>query len=167
MTEQYSQPNIFGFDPDAVGGAVGSNHPPTSHVAAMRVKSGSQQAQAILALKRYEAEGLTAYQLKDHILNGAGDPISANQTATRLGELREKGLAAYVFDQFGKPEERATTPGNTGYVHRLTRFGQQAALDIVTDERDLISDERKQGLADAGRPDWNYLRNLQNNDAKR
>lgn len=165
MTESYSQPNIFGFDPDAIGGPVGADHPATSQVAAMRVKSGSQQAQALLALRQHDAEGLNAYQLKQYVLNGAGEPISANQTATRLGELRGKGLVAYVFDQFGKPVERETTPGNTGYVHRLTKFGQQAALDVITDERDLISDERKKALADAGRPDWNYLRNLNNNDA--
>ena len=126
-----SQHNLFGFNPDQIGGKVGANPPETSQRAAIRVKSGSQKAQVILALSSlYPHDGMTAYGLDGFITNAAGDPISRNQIATRLGELRDQGLAMYLFDQFGKPVERETTPGNTGYVHVLTRQGMEVAYDL-------------------------------------
>lgn len=124
-----SQPNLWGFDPDEIGGKVGSAHPETSQRAAVRVKSGSQKAQAILELYFYE-DGLTAYELSAHIFTSDGRTISPNQTATRLGELREQGLAMYLFDEAGKPVERETTPGNTGLVHVLTQDGLQVAVHL-------------------------------------
>lgn len=126
-----NQPNLWGFNPNQIGGKVGVDYPETSQRASMRVKSGSQKAQALLALSdKYPNDGLTAFEISDLILNGAAIAISPNQAATRLGELREQGLAIYLFDQFGKPEERETTPGNTGYVHTLSRFGYGIALDL-------------------------------------
>jgi len=125
-----NQPNLWGFDPNEIGGRVGNSHPETSQRASMRVKSGSQKAQAIMALEESGADGLTAYQLSKLVFNGAGDNLSANQTATRLGELREQGLAMYLFDQIGRPVERETTPGNTGLVHVLTRFGYEVSMDL-------------------------------------
>ena len=125
-----SQPNLWGFDPNEIGGRVGNNHPETSQRASMRVKSGSQKAQAIMALEESGADGLTAYELSKLVFNGAGDNLSPNQTATRLGELREQGLAMYRFDQIGRPVERETTPGNTGLVHVLTRFGYEVSMDL-------------------------------------
>jgi len=100
-----------------------------SQRASMRVKSGSQKAQAIMALEE-RGDGMTAFDLSTVIFNGAGREISPNQAATRLGELREQGLAGYLFDQVGRPVERETTPGNTGIVHVLTRFGREVAMDL-------------------------------------
>ncbi len=125
-----SQQNLWGFNPDEVGGKVGTNHPETSQRASMNVKSGSQKAQAIKALSEKGVEGMTAFDLSTVIFNGAGREISPNQSATRLGELREQGLAVYLFDQAGRPVERETTPGNTGIVHVLTRFGDEVAMDL-------------------------------------
>ncbi len=125
-----SQQNLWGFNPDEVGGKVGTNHPETSQRASMNVKSGSQKAQAIKALSEKGVEGMTAFDLSTVIFNGAGREISPNQSATRLGELREQGLAVYLFDQVGRPVERETTPGNTGIVHVLTRFGDEVAMDL-------------------------------------
>ena len=96
------QPNLWGFDPNQVGGKVGNDHPETSQRASMRVKSGSQKAQAIIALEERGADGMTAYDLSTVIFNGAGREISPNQAATRLGELRDQGLAGYLFDQVGR-----------------------------------------------------------------
>jgi len=125
-----SQTNLWGFNPDQVGGKVGNDHPETSQRASMRVKSGSQKAQAIMALSEHHPDGMTAFDLSTVIFNGAGREISPNQTATRLGELREQGLAGYLFDQVGRPVERETTPGNTGIVHVLTRFGREVAMGL-------------------------------------
>ena len=125
-----SQQNLWGFNPDEVGGKVGTNHPEPSQRASMNVKSGSQKAQAIHALSEKGVEGMTAFDLSTVIFNGAGREISPNQSATRLGELREQGLAVYLFDQVGRPVERETTPGNTGIVHVLTRFGDEVAMDL-------------------------------------
>jgi len=124
-----SQPNLWGFDPSEVGGKVGRSHPETSRKAAKRVKSGTQKAQLILDLNFHE-EGKTAYELSASIFTADGRTISPNQTATRLGELREQGLVSYAFDQIGRPVERETTPGNTGIVHVLTLEGRQVATDL-------------------------------------
>ena len=125
-----NQPNLWGFDPNEIGGKVGNDHPATSQRASMRVKAGSQKAQAIRALDESDGNGLTAYQLSKLIFNNAGDNLSPNQTATRLGELREQGLAGYLYDQAGIPVERETTPSNAGIVHVLTRFGREVAIDL-------------------------------------
>ena len=125
-----NQPNLWGFDPNQIGGKVGNTHPETSQRASLRVKSGSQKAQAIRNLAFHDPDGLTAYELSKLMFNNAGDLISPNQTATRLGELREQGLVMYSFDDVGRPEERETTPGNTGLVHVLTTYGHQVALDL-------------------------------------
>ena len=125
-----NQMNLWGFNPNQIGGKVGNDHPETSQRALMRVKSGSQKAQAIMALEERGADGMTAYDLSTVIFNGAGREISPNQAATRLGELRDQGLAGYLFDQVGRPVERETTPGNTGIVHVLTRFGYEVSMDL-------------------------------------
>ena len=124
------QMNLWGFNPNQIGGKVGSDHPETSQRASMRVKSGTQKAQAIKALSEGDPGGMTAFDLSTVIFNGAGREISPNQAATRLGELREQGLAGYLFDQVGRPVERETTPGNTGIVHVLTRFGREVAMGL-------------------------------------
>ena len=46
-----NQMNLWGFNPNQIGGKVGNDPPETSKRASMRVKSGSQKAQAIMALE--------------------------------------------------------------------------------------------------------------------
>jgi len=153
-----SQQNLWGFDPDAVGGKVGTDHPETSHQAAMTVKSGSQKAQAIKALKDSHPEGLTAFQLSELILNGAQRPISPNQAATRVGELHDQGLATYLFDEVGRPQERETTPGNTGQVHVLTNYGHQVAVNLQLEANpDLQSESMRQHLLDTGSDIYSWV----------
>tara|TARA_R100001443_G_scaffold49693_2_gene61995 strand:+ start:789 stop:1277 length:489 start_codon:yes stop_codon:yes gene_type:complete len=145
--EQY---NLFGFNPDQVGGKVGADHPETSQVAARNVKSGGQKAQAIKALAREPKRGMTAYELSEHIVNGAGRTISPNQAGTRLGELRDQGLAVYLYDEVGRAVERETTPGNTGIVNVLTRQGFMVATNIHIEETEFQSEETRQYLLEAG-----------------
>tara|TARA_R110000765_G_scaffold324202_2_gene415834 strand:- start:369 stop:854 length:486 start_codon:yes stop_codon:yes gene_type:complete len=151
MTDNH-QPNLWGFDTEATGGKVGKNHPETSRIAAAKVKSGSQKAQIITALS-HSPDGLTAHALSSKVFNSGNETISANQSATRLGELREQGLAAYLYGGVGKPIERETTPGNTGYVHVLTQLGNEAALSIRLAEGGLQSDTTKKALLAAGQGD--------------
>ena len=116
----------FCFDPEERGGKVGRNHPETSQLAATQVKSGSQKAQILLLLN--SCSWATGYALSEEVLNGAGRSISPNQTCTRLQELREDGLVERVPDPItGEPVEQATTPGNTGHLHRLTARGKNVA----------------------------------------
>ena len=58
-----SQPNLWGFDENQIGGKVSDEHPQTSHNAAAKVKSGGQKAQAIIALSESHPDGLTALPL--------------------------------------------------------------------------------------------------------
>jgi len=126
------QPTLWGFDPGKIGGKVGNDHPLTSHRAAAQVKSGSQKAQALFAL-RIHPDGLTGYEIADLIRNGAGRPISPNQACTRLMELRDGGLVDYRRQfEGGPPVERETTPGNTGIIHVLTGYGQQAVVILTS-----------------------------------
>ena len=126
-----SEPTLWGFDPEGVGGKVGHDHPLTSHRAATQVQSGSQKAQVLLAL-RHNPGGLTGYELADWVFNKAGRSISPNQTCTRLLELREVGMVDYKRKFPGGPiVERVTTPGNTGQVHMLTERGTHAVAALV------------------------------------
>ncbi len=111
-----------------VGGKVGHDHPETSHVAAKKVRSGTQQAQVLKAL--LGRGPLTAYHAASFVLNGAGVPISANQTTTRFLELREQGYIRYLMHDTGKPIERETSPGNTAIVHELTPHGRVVATAL-------------------------------------
>ena len=94
------------------------------------MKSGSQKAQGLIALQAVYPEGLTAFQLADHIVDGSGRNISRNQAATRLGEIRDNGWAELKLNGAGLPEERATTPGNTGQVYKLTDTGYRHAVGV-------------------------------------
>ena len=67
--------------------------------------------------------------MRKRIVNGAGDPISTNQIATRLLELREAGMIEYArHDITGLILERETTPGNTGLVQKITYWGVQNVI---------------------------------------
>jgi len=125
------QPSLW----DQVGGLVSNDHPSTSHRAAMTVKSGSQKAQILIALHSVWPDGgFTGYELstRGFVLNEAGDPISPNQTCTRLLELRDSGLVEFKRQFPGGPIiEAPTTPGNTGLVHRLTQQGIHQAFALL------------------------------------
>lgn len=127
-----NQTTLWGFDPDGTGGKVSNDHPLTSHRAAAQVKSGSQKAQMLFAL-RTRPNGMTGFELSDLVFNTAGKPISPNQACTRLLELREVGLVDYRREFSGGPVmERVTTPGNTGQVHTLTSRGYTEAARLAT-----------------------------------
>ena len=110
------------------GGKTGRTHPETSQRAGRRVKSGTQKHQILRLLYAYR-EGMTAYEMRGRILNNAQDPISTNQIATRLLELRESGMVEFVRDNVtGVILERETTPNNTGQVQKASDLGIQNAL---------------------------------------
>ena len=119
---------------DQTGGLVSDAHPLTSHRAATTVKSGTQKAQILLALRAvWPDRGLTGYDLSTRglVVNGAGLPISANQACTRLLELRDAGLVDFHREfPAGPIVEAPTTPGNTGQVHTLTAYGVSKASAI-------------------------------------
>ena len=73
-------------------------------------------------------DGMTAFDLYAKIRNGAGHPISTNQIATRLGEMREQGLVKYRRDELtGVIIERETTGTNSALVQELTKWGRNNA----------------------------------------
>ncbi len=116
-------------------GVVSNEHPVTSHVAAATVKAGSQRAQVLAAL--WDAP-TTAYRLAvaQQVLNGAGLPVSPNQIATRLKELRDAGYVQYVRDFPGGPfVEEATTAGNTALVQTLTSYGRRQVAALMAKAR--------------------------------
>lgn len=118
-----NQPTLWG----GVGGKTGNDHPETSYEAARTVKSGTQKHQ-ILQRMAAARDGMTAYDLRNMIRNGAGDSISTNQIATRLLELRESSLVTFARDDLtGLVQTRPTTPGNEGQVQILTQWGRQNA----------------------------------------
>ena len=126
------QDTLWGFDPKGEGGKVGRDHPETSKLAAVKVKSGSQKAQILELLRMSYPHGHTGYGLSQEVFNGAGRSISPNQTCTRLQELREEGLVERIPDVItGEPLEEATTPGNTGQLHRLTVKGMRVASTMT------------------------------------
>jgi len=118
-----NEPTLWGGDT----GKVGDNHPLTSHKAAMNLKAGTQKHQVVRHLFM-SSQGLTAFDLYGKILNGAGHPISTNQIATRLLELREWGLVDFRRDPItGLPETRTTSGIYEGQVQELTERGRKNA----------------------------------------
>ena len=118
-----NQPTLWG----EIGGKTGNDHPQTSYEAGRKVRAGTQKHQ-ILQLLYAHRDGMTAYQMRKRILNGAGEPISTNQIATRLLELREGSMVEFARDTItGLILEREPTPNNTGQVQKLTRWGYQNA----------------------------------------
>ena len=119
-----SEPTLW----DSVGGKTGRHHPETSKQAGRKVKSGTQKHQ-ILRLLYAHREGMTAYEMRGRILNGAGDSISTNQIATRLLELRESSMVEFARDDItGVILERETTPNNTGQVQKVSQLGIRNAI---------------------------------------
>jgi hypothetical protein len=118
-----NEPTLWGGD----FGKVGNNHPVTSHKAAMNLKAGTQKHQIVKQLFMAR-EGLTAFELYGKILNNAGHPVSTNQIATRLLELREYGAVDFRRDPItGLPETRTTSGSNEGQVQELTQWGRNHA----------------------------------------
>ena len=119
-----NEPTLWGGQ---IGGKVGHNHPETSHKAAKKVKSGTQKHQILRQMFMAKA-GLTAIDLYGKELTGPGHPLSTNQIATRLLELREGGLVDFRRHPItGLPETRPTTPGNEGQIQQLTELGRKNA----------------------------------------
>ena len=106
---------------------MGRHHPETSIQASKTVKSASQKHQILRAMYHVR-DGMTAHELYGKIRNMAGHPISTNQIATRLGEMREQGLVKYRRDTITNLiKERKTTGTNTALVQELTKWGYNNA----------------------------------------
>lgn len=84
---------------------------------------GTQRHEALLALDQHGAQ--TAAEVAGRI------GVSRNQTATRLGELREGGLIAYCRDiETGAIATRATGPDDEGNLQIITAKGREALIRI-------------------------------------
>lgn len=104
-------------------GATGHGHPDTSRRAAVlgQVRFGTQKARLLSLIAGAGGDGMTAAEAAKRL------GLSRNQTATRLGELREDGWVVRLETADGKYVERATdTLGNTGIVHVLSDDGRVA-----------------------------------------
>lgn len=103
-------------------GAVGHNHPDTSTKAARqpsnRPRFGSQRWHALRLLADHGP--MTAAEVATHL------GISRNQAATRLGECRQIGLAAWARDTTNTIITRPTGPNDQGRVQRITDAGLAA-----------------------------------------
>jgi len=103
-------------------GVVGRNHPSTSKEAAKHVDAGTQRDAILVILKEHgpmNCAEITPF-LNDALgRTGTAYPIPRNQTATRMGELRDRGLVTYLLDDDGEVVERPTTGRNTGKVWTL------------------------------------------------
>lgn len=94
---------------------VGAAHPETSRAVAT-LKFGSQRWR-VLKLLADHPEGLTADAV------GIEVGLSANQAATRLGELRSGGWVQYLTDDMGGHIKRLTSRGNQALVQGVTVAG--------------------------------------------
>lgn len=103
-------------------GAVGNVHPATSRRAAYRatnvVRFGSQRWKVLAALR--DLGPMTAAEVAPHL------DRSRNQTATRLLELHDGGLVAYVRDDRNERVTRPTSQHDEGLVHVITPLGVAA-----------------------------------------
>ena len=100
-------------------GAVGRGHPSTSRSAAYTpsnvVRFGTQRHQCLAALRDRGPSTAARVALAVN--------LSRNQTATRLGELREDGLVAYCRDDDGTYLTEQTSPNDEGIVQTITPAG--------------------------------------------
>lgn len=112
------------LDPGQVGGGkVGRRHPDQSKHAAAIVRVGSQLA-ALLDIVYY-ADGVTSAEAAPGLSSLVGHPVSRNQTAARMLELRERGLVEAGTDGDGHPEKRTTSAGAEGQVWVVTDLGRE------------------------------------------
>lgn len=115
-------------------GKVSTLAPPTSRKAGTQKppRFGSQRWEVLQAISRTN-HGRTAAEVTDYLNRPGGrdKPISRNQVATRLLELREAGLVQYRTDEKGAVIVRPTGPKDTGAVHFITLAGE-AALGYPT-----------------------------------
>lgn len=107
-------------------GAVGRIHPNTSRAAAYTpsnvLRFGTQRYLCLKALR--DIGPSTAARVS--VVVG----LSRNQTATRLGELREDGFVALCRDEHDRYVTDQTGPSDEGIVQTITNAGA-AALRAV------------------------------------
>lgn len=112
-TAAVPEPTPTPVDPHQVGGGkVGRLHPTSSVKAAGTVKVGSQLAH-LLGIVTESRDGITAADAAELLSERVGHTVSRNQTATRMGELGERGLV--TRNQLG-----ATDGGRPVYETRPT-----------------------------------------------
>jgi hypothetical protein len=96
-------------------GKVGRRHPGTSRDAA---KMPGKRSQAVRLLRLLASHGaMNAGQAASRLGK------SPNQTATRMLELREAGLAARLLDADGNVVQAGTPMGGRGEVHTVIDAG--------------------------------------------
>lgn len=108
------------------GGAVRLEQPDTAHAAARLVKRGTQHAAIMLDLKAAPA-GRTSYELAtlETHLAAKRPGITPNQAATRIDELRKRGLVERLTVDGAVVKRRAAS--GEAEVHVLTPRGRVEA----------------------------------------
>jgi len=96
-------------------GKVGTAHPHTSYKAAVAPRFATQRYRVLEVLRDF-GQATTA-AIADEMR------MSRNQTATRVGELREGGYVTFVLDEDGKVACLPTGPSADGRVLQLTPAG--------------------------------------------
>jgi len=107
-------------------GMVGRRHPSTSKEAAARPKFKTQRYRVLSTLMVLGPS--TCAEVADRL-----PPLTRNQCATRLKELRGGGYVAYFFNEDGEIEERPTGPRTHGQVQVITPIGKA----ILWEEKEI------------------------------
>lgn len=112
------------------GGAVRDGQPATAVKAARLVRRGTQHAAILLDLREAPA-GRTAHELAtlDTHLVATRPGIPPNQAATRIDELRKRGLVTRLLDDSGAVVLRRAATGDAE-VHTLTPQGRVEAARL-------------------------------------
>lgn len=120
--------------PGQPGGKVGRHHPDQSKRAAATVDAGTQQAHLLTIVDWWtstgDVVGRTCAEAAPELSERVGHTVSRNQTATRMGELRDKCLVSELCDD-GVKVKRQTEGDNEGQVWVVTRAGHAEAMRLT------------------------------------
>lgn len=111
-------------------GKVSPDHPVTSHDAADFVKLNGQRAILLALVVEAGLHGLNNAEAAPKLSERLGRAISRNQTATRMGELREKELVQRQRVD-GVVVLRTTGGRFRGEVHEATDAGRALARELL------------------------------------
>lgn len=105
-------------------GQVGITHPPTSHQASRLVRAGTQRHHLLWLVSQSGTQGLTSFEAtKD--MRAVRPNMSPNQTATRMGELRDDFGYVARRTHLGKVVTRQAAKGEAE-VYVITPSGADA-----------------------------------------
>ena len=107
-----------------------------SRAALDTVDLSKQQTAVLLDLLDRQPGGATAHELatSETRIVKMRPGISANQVASRLGELRDKGLVEHPCDENGPIKRMAAS--SPAHVHTCTVVGVGHALDVLLEDDD-------------------------------